>query len=139
MEDYNLDATYTAFKYLYAKGRATTKHSFVEEHYYTTDKKNISYFNFYPNAHPEFILEAYQFGLLKMVYPSNNLLELSRFPKEFREAFKTYKKKCLKVFDISYEDKLKVNLVTPYCLMTSFSSSTISEEDYAKVHELKNN
>ncbi|KAI3669348.1 hypothetical protein L6452_40581 [Arctium lappa] len=190
----------------FASALTNEKNSMTKEHYYTTDKKNISYFNFYPNAHPEFILEAYQFGLLKMVYPSDNLLGLSRFPNEFREAIKTYKKKCLKgsdreiflkiqsslifwdkeyepiqtykyvqigvckdkiyfpsqikearleekdlqeiaeqkllilinkVFDISYEDKLKVNLAMPYCLMTSFSSSTISKEDYAKVHEFK--
>ncbi|KAI3770305.1 hypothetical protein L6452_01433 [Arctium lappa] len=80
MEDYDLEATYTRFKYLYEKGRKTTKVSFIEEHYYTTDKRNISYFNFFPNAHPEFVLESYQFGLLKMIYPSDNLLELSKFP-----------------------------------------------------------
>ncbi|KAI3772321.1 hypothetical protein L6452_03503 [Arctium lappa] len=96
MKDYDLEATYTGFKYLYEKGRKTTEVSFVEEHYYTTDKRNISYFNFYLNAHPEFVLEAYQFGLLRMIYPSDNLLELSKFPAKFRNAVKTYKKKCLK-------------------------------------------
>ncbi|KAI3758792.1 hypothetical protein L6452_06364 [Arctium lappa] len=181
MEDYDLDATYTGFKYLYEKGRNTTELSFVEEHYYTTDKRNISYFNFNPNTHPEFVLEAYQFGLLRMIYPSDNLLELSKFPAEIRNAVKTYKKKCLKeepiqtykyvqigvckdkiyapsqakdillekkdlqemaeqklpvlinkVFDIKREDKLKVNLATHYCLMTSFSTSSISETKFCQ-------
>ncbi|KAI3758790.1 hypothetical protein L6452_06362 [Arctium lappa] len=201
MEDYDLDATYTRFKYLYKKGRNTTELSFVEEHYYTTDKRNIKYFNFNPNTNPEFVLEAYQFGLLRMIYPSDNVLELLKFPAEFRNAVKTYKKKCLKgadkeiflkfqsslifwddqeepiqtykyvqigvckdkiyapsqakvillekkdlqemaeqkllvlinkVFDIRREDKLKVNLATHYCLMTSFSTSSISEVEYEK-------
>ncbi|KAI3758676.1 hypothetical protein L6452_06247 [Arctium lappa] len=206
MEDYNLDATYTGFKYLYKKGRDTTELSFVEEHYYTTDKRNISYFNFFPNTHPKFMLEAYQYGLLRMIYPSDNLLELSKFPAEFRNKVKTYKKKCLKgadkeiflkfqsslifwddqeepiqtykyvqigvckdkiyapsqakdvlldkkdlqelakqklltlidkVFDIRKEDKLKVNLATHYCLMTSFSTSSILEIDYEKIKEFQ--
>ncbi|KAI3758068.1 hypothetical protein L6452_05615 [Arctium lappa] len=206
MEDYNLDATYTGFKYLYEKGRNTTELFFVDEHYYTTDKRNISYFNFFLNTHPEFVLEVYQYGLFRMIYPSDNLLKLSKFPAEFRNAVKTYKKKCLKgtakeiflkiqsslifwddqeepiqtykyvqigvckdkiyapsqakdtllekkdlqeiaeqkllvlinkVFDIRREDKLKVNLATHYCLMTSFSTSSISEIKYEKIREFQ--
>ncbi|KAI3692494.1 hypothetical protein L6452_32310 [Arctium lappa] len=58
----------------------TRELSFVEEHYYTTNKRNISYFNFFSNTHPEFVLEAYQYGLFRMIYPSDNFLELSKFP-----------------------------------------------------------
>ncbi|KAI3701986.1 hypothetical protein L6452_27533 [Arctium lappa] len=111
MEDYDLEATYTGFKYLYKKGRETTELSFVEEHYYTSDKRNISYFNYFPNAHPEFILEAYQYGLLKMIYPSDNLLELSKFPVEFRNVVKTYKKKCLKGSDREIFLKVQSSLI----------------------------
>lgn len=111
MEDYNLEATFTGFNYLYEKGRATTELSFVEEHFYTSDKRNISYFNFFPNAHPMFILEAYHYGLFKLVYPSDNLLELSRFPTEFRDAVKTYKKKCLKGSDKEIYLKVHSSLI----------------------------
>ncbi|KAI3692493.1 hypothetical protein L6452_32309 [Arctium lappa] len=42
-----------------------------------------------------------------------------------------------KVFDIRREDKLKVNLATHYCLMTSFSTSSISEVEYKKTREFQ--
>ncbi|KAK1388256.1 Transactivator/viroplasmin protein [Heracleum sosnowskyi] len=94
------DIRYSEFKYLYQFGRLATEKEFVEEHFFTTDKKNVSYFNFYPNANPEMVYEAYQYGILAQVYPSNNLLEIAKFPKEFRDTVKTYKKKCLKNQDI---------------------------------------
>ncbi|KAJ9562266.1 hypothetical protein OSB04_007426 [Centaurea solstitialis] len=206
MEDYDLESSYSGFDYMYKKGRESTALDFVDERFYTSDKRNISYFNFFPNADPLFILEAYHYGLLSMVYPSNSLLEISKFPKEFRDAIKAYKKKCLKglekeiylnfqstvmfwdedeqpiqtynyvqigvikekiyspgqamkatleekdlqeiaeqkllilinrIFDISKEDKLKVNLATPYCLMTSFSPKPISDEDFSKIQLFK--
>ncbi|KAJ9535106.1 LOW QUALITY PROTEIN: hypothetical protein OSB04_un001816 [Centaurea solstitialis] len=96
MEDYDLESSYSGFDYMYKKGRESTALDFVDERFYTSDKRNISYFNFFPNADPLFILEAYHYGLLSMVYPSNSLLEISKFPKEFRDAIKAYKKKCLK-------------------------------------------
>lgn len=42
--------------------------------------------------HPEFICETYQYGLLVMIYPANNLLEISRSPKQFRKAVKVIKR-----------------------------------------------
>ncbi|WOH07399.1 hypothetical protein DCAR_0726829 [Daucus carota subsp. sativus] len=56
----------------------------------------VNYFNFYPNSEPDMVYEAYQYGLLAQVYPANNLLESSRFPKEFIKAVQTFKSNCLK-------------------------------------------
>ena len=91
-----IETYYSGFNYLYQYERITTEKEFVSEHFFTTDKKNVSYFNFYPNANPDMVYEAYQYGLLAQVYPANNLLEISKFPKEFRKTVKTFKNNCLK-------------------------------------------
>ncbi|XP_074324097.1 uncharacterized protein LOC141661016 [Apium graveolens] len=96
MEEDTIESYFSGFNYIYQYGRIATEKEFVSEHFFTTDKKNVSYFNFYPNVDPDMVYEAYQYGLLAQVYPANNLLEISRFPKEFRKAVKTFKNKCLK-------------------------------------------
>ncbi|XP_074337239.1 uncharacterized protein LOC141674431 [Apium graveolens] len=42
------------------------------------------------------VYESYQYGLLAQVYLANNILEIFRFPKEFRKAVNTFKNNYLK-------------------------------------------
>lgn len=101
-EDENLvyEPEYTTFDYIYKLGRRATEQTFVEEKFFTTDKKNVSYFSCYPNSHPELVFEAYKFGLLSVIYPSKNLLEISKFSEHFRKAIKTYRTRYAKEKDI---------------------------------------
>ncbi|KAI3681157.1 hypothetical protein L6452_35941 [Arctium lappa] len=121
MEDYDLDSSYTGFKYLYKKGREMTKLSFVEEHYYTSDKRNISYFSFYPNAHPDSLIfwddneepiQTYkyvQIGVSKDKIYAPSQAKDALLEKEDLQEVAEQKLLTLigKVFDISKEDKLK--------------------------------
>lgn len=129
--------SFSGFSYLFTKGRCSTEENFAEEHYFTTDKKNISYFNFYPNSRPDFIWEAYLYGLLALVYPSNNLLEISKFPIQFRKAVKSYKKNCLKDTDKEIYLKFQGTVmfwdkddepVIPYCYVQIW---TVKERIYS--------
>ena len=54
-----IETYYSGFNYLYQYGRIATEKKFVSEHFFTTDKKNVNYFNFYPNTDPDMVYEAY--------------------------------------------------------------------------------
>lgn len=80
--------------------------------FFTTDKTNISYFNWYPNSDPELVYEAYVNGLVSIIYPYSNLLEIGSFPKAFREAAKKIRTKCVK--DPEKEIFIKVQSSLPF-------------------------
>lgn len=90
------EITYDGFSYLINLARKVGNAEAVENNYFTTDGKNISYFNFLKNADPEFVFEAFSYGLIKLIYPSQNLLELRDFPKELKQGIKQFRKNCVK-------------------------------------------
>uniref|UniRef100_A0A161ZHI8 Uncharacterized protein n=1 Tax=Daucus carota subsp. sativus TaxID=79200 RepID=A0A161ZHI8_DAUCS len=96
------------------------------------DKKNVSYFNFNPNADPDMIYEAYQYGLLAQVYPANNLLEISKFPKEFRKTVGFAKEKIYSPSK-AMEPTLEKEDLREFAENKLLSLIRLSEEDYNKV------
>ena len=111
-EEDNGDTIYDSFQYFYELGRTATEEHFVEHRFFTSDKNNISYFNYYPNANKEMIYEAFVNGLVSNIYPSKNLLELSEFPKGIRETIRKFRTKCLKNSD--KEIFVKVQSTVPF-------------------------
>lgn len=89
------ELTVKDFMFLYSNARRAGEEMMVEEHYFTTDKKNISYYNFCKNSNPEQVFEIFRCGLLRTIYPSSNLMEIRNFPKEIRHAVKKFRTKCL--------------------------------------------
>ncbi|KAI3701987.1 hypothetical protein L6452_27534 [Arctium lappa] len=153
MEDYDLEATYTGFKNLYKKGRETTELSFVEEHYYTSDKRNISYFNYFPNAHPETKSKYVQIGVCKDKIYAPSQAKDALLEKEDLQEVAEQKLLTLisKVFDISKEDKLKFereNLMSPgdkvfsitylvaYALTNSHHSVDYKKSEYIEIEDV---
>ena len=98
------------FEYIFKLAKTAGESAFVESRYFTTDKKNISLFNFCKNADPEFVFEAFQLGLIDTIYPSKNLLEISHFPKEIKKAIKNYRTKCLNNSDKDIFIKIKSSI-----------------------------
>ncbi|AMN10081.1 caulimovirus viroplasmin [Angelica bushy stunt virus] len=95
--DFNVkvENSYEDFSYVYSIARRATPRQFELEHFYTTDKTNISYINAFPLADPDLIYESYSFGLLNTVYPSEKMEEIKLFPEQFTKAVIQFKKKCL--------------------------------------------
>lgn len=96
-QDFNIkvENSYEDFAYLYSVARRATPAQFSEEHFYTTDKNNLSYINVFPGAEKELVFESFQFGLLDTIYPGDKLEEIKCFPEQFRTAVQQFKKKCL--------------------------------------------
>nr|ABY66574.1 inclusion body protein [Cauliflower mosaic virus] len=63
---------------------------------FTTDNEKISLFNFRKNANPQMVREAYAAGLIKTIYPSNNLQEIKYLPKKVKDAVKRFRTNCIK-------------------------------------------
>jgi len=84
------------FEYWYLEGRRASESKLIEERFFTTDNANVSYFNFLKNSHPDQVYEAFRYGLVRMIYPSNNLQELKSFPKGFVNAIKKFRIKTSK-------------------------------------------
>ncbi|ACB69774.1 inclusion body/transactivation factor [Eupatorium vein clearing virus] len=81
------------FIYLRDMARSANKKSILEGKFFTTDKKDISMFNFVPGANPELVYEAFCYGLVSQIYPAENLLELRSFPNDLVKAVKQFRKK----------------------------------------------
>lgn len=95
-EEENDKLSLAGFEYWYTTARNASEKQLIEEHYFTTDNVNLSYYNFLKNSNPEQVFEAFQYGLVKMIYPSYNLQELKAFPKAFVSAIKKFRQNCLK-------------------------------------------
>lgn len=67
------------------------KESLEEENFFTTDTQKMSTFNFCDGANPDLVREAYDQGLVRMIYPSTNLLEIKLLPKKVKEAIKKFR------------------------------------------------
>nr|WUF06584.1 caulimovirus viroplasmin [Angelica bushy stunt virus]WUF06591.1 caulimovirus viroplasmin [Angelica bushy stunt virus] len=93
--DVKVENTYEDFSYIYSVARRATPQQFEQEHFFTTDKSNLSYINAFPSVHPELVYESYSFGLLNIVYPSESMEEIKLFPEQFRKAILQFRKKCL--------------------------------------------
>ncbi|AAW56090.1 inclusion body matrix protein [Horseradish latent virus] len=88
------EITIEDFQYLYDLGRKYDGEG--DTTFFTTDKKNISMFNFLKNADPQMISECFQAGLIKTIYPSANLQEIKYLPKKIKDAVKKYRTNCIK-------------------------------------------
>ena len=84
------------FRDLYRFAREAGEDKFTKNRFFTTDKQNLSYFNFIENCDPALVKDAYEGGLIKTIYPGHNLLEISLLPESIRTAVKTFRKKCIK-------------------------------------------
>ncbi|KAD3067159.1 hypothetical protein E3N88_35039 [Mikania micrantha] len=74
---------------------------FENEHLYTEDKASISLIIFCPGSSPEMVSLAFSAGLIKFIYPSPNLLEISLFSKGIKKAIKNFRKKIASAKDAS--------------------------------------
>ncbi|KAI3667256.1 hypothetical protein L6452_42305 [Arctium lappa] len=110
MEDYNLDATYTEFLI-----------------FWDDQEEPIQTYKYV------------QIGVCKdKIYAPSQAKDILLEKKDLQELAEQKLLTLInKVFDIRKEDKLKVNLATHYCLMTSFSTSSILEIDYEKIREFQ--
>nr|WNH14480.1 inclusion body matrix protein [Physostegia virginiana caulimovirus 2] len=87
------------FRMIWTKSRISTLEDGSSEKFYTDDKASKSLFTFVEAAEPYLVHTAFRAGLTRMIYPSRNLQELAKFPKEFVKAIKDYRKKFAKAND----------------------------------------
>ncbi|CAH1430114.1 unnamed protein product [Lactuca virosa] len=109
--DLRIEIKIKDFKYCYRYARSATEENFVEEKFSTIDGKNLSDYTIYKNANYLQVYEAFQLGLVKTIYPSQNLQEIKIFSKSFTKAIKTFRTRCY------INDRyifLKFNSSTPY-------------------------
>lgn len=104
------DLCLAGFEYWYSAARNASEEQLTKEHYFTTDNANLSYYNYLKNSNPVQVYESFQYGLVKMIYPSYNLQELKAFPKAFISAIKKFRQNCLKADQDIY---VKVNSSIP--------------------------
>ncbi|QED42846.1 putative inclusion body protein [Isatis caulimovirus A] len=83
-----------SFLYLHDLGRKFNGDG--DDTVFTTDKKNISMFNFLKKADPQMVYECFQAGLIKTIYPSQNLQEIKYLPKKIKDAVKRFRTNCIK-------------------------------------------
>nr|BCW03862.1 inclusion body protein [Cauliflower mosaic virus] len=91
---FDQETTMDDFLYLYDLGRRFDGEG--DDTVFTTDNESISLFNFRKNANPEMIREAYNAGLIRTIYPSNNLQEIKYLPKKVKDAVKKFRTNCIK-------------------------------------------
>ncbi|ACB69768.1 inclusion body/transactivation factor [Lamium leaf distortion virus] len=99
------------FMNVYKAARAHKDERFFIDHFFTTEKKNLSFYNFCECSDPEIVKDAYLCGLIKTIYPGPNLLEISLLPKEIRRNVKHFRRKCIK--DPSKKIYLKFSSTIP--------------------------
>nr|WNH14474.1 inclusion body matrix protein [Physostegia virginiana caulimovirus 1] len=99
------------FMNVYKAARGTNQEDFHLGHFFTTEKKNLSFYNFCEHSDPEMIRDAFYCGLINTIYPGHNLLEISLLPKEIRKSVKNFRTKCLK--DTSKKIFLKFHSTIP--------------------------
>nr|QZN83740.1 putative inclusion body matrix protein [Strawberry vein banding virus] len=67
-------------------------HDNCEEHrFFTVDSKTLSLYGFIEGADPEYVREAFHCGLISLIYPGENLKEISLLPKDLYRAIKNYR------------------------------------------------
>ncbi|QED42830.1 inclusion body matrix protein [Silene caulimovirus A] len=107
---FNQDFSLGQFLYISNYARRLDPEGFLVDHAFTSDGKEISYLNFDKNASPEAISEAFRAGIIKNIYPSNNLQEIKLLPEGLRKAVKQFRTKCLKNGDGEIFIKIKSSL-----------------------------
>lgn len=96
-EDMNGDnLTIERFECLYWRARMAGEEELLDEKFFTKPGKKLNLFNFIKGADPEQVYEAFQNGLVRLIYPSQNLKEVRQFPKEIYRAIKKFRTKVLK-------------------------------------------
>jgi hypothetical protein len=81
------------FFQFYNKARVHTGESMEEDCFFTTDRNNGSRYNLLDGSDPKFVYQLYQCGLIDNIYPSNNLVELSFFPENFKRTIRNFRKR----------------------------------------------
>ncbi|KAD3068802.1 hypothetical protein E3N88_36682 [Mikania micrantha] len=81
------------FRIVWSKARALSQDEFETKHLYTEDKATKSLIICCPGSSPEMVSLAFSAGLIKFIYPSPNLLEISLFPEGMKKAIKNFRKK----------------------------------------------
>nr|QPK39542.1 ORF VI protein [Strawberry vein banding virus] len=67
-------------------------HDNCEEHkFFTVDSRTLSLYGFIEGADPEYVREAFHCGLISLIYPGENLKEISLLPKDLYRAIKNYR------------------------------------------------
>ena len=97
----------------------------LPELYYNHRDSLFSRILAFNKASLELIFELFTYGYLNLLYPNLSLIELQRFPKDFKRAIKNFTRNyvCLRFFSISPEKDdetiyeaihlVKINNITP--------------------------
>ncbi|UME39646.1 caulimovirus viroplasmin [Pueraria virus A] len=96
------------FSYYFNMAESQTMNE--EEGFFTIDKKKFSLFGFLAGAKPEMVKTVFQLGLCSIIYPGDNLKEISLLPRGIQEAIKAFKKKVLK----SGENHLFIKVISSF-------------------------
>ncbi|KAD3640381.1 hypothetical protein E3N88_29604 [Mikania micrantha] len=78
---------------IWSKARSLSQDEFEIEHIYTEDKATKSLIVSCPGSSPEMVSLAFSVGLIKFIYHSPNLLEISLFFEGMKKAIKNFRKK----------------------------------------------
>jgi hypothetical protein len=78
---------------IWNKVRRLTPEAYEKEHLCSDDKASRSLLIIGQNANPDLTFKAFNAGLVKVIYPSNNLQEIGRFPEGFKKAVKKFRSK----------------------------------------------
>ncbi|KAD4179633.1 hypothetical protein E3N88_28224 [Mikania micrantha] len=81
------------FRIVWSKARSLSQDEFEIKHLYTEDKATKSLIICCPGSNPEMVSLAFSTGLIKFIYLSPNLLEISLFPEGMKKASKNFRKK----------------------------------------------
>nr|AQA28805.1 inclusion body protein [Dahlia common mosaic virus] len=95
------ETSFDEFMNIWKKARRLSPESFNTEHLCSDDKASRSFLIIGPNADPDLTFRAFNAGLVKTIYPSNNLQEIGRFPEGFKKAIKKYRSKIAAAKDAS--------------------------------------
>ncbi|KAD6454410.1 hypothetical protein E3N88_09116 [Mikania micrantha] len=87
------------FRIIWSKARSLSQDEFEIEHLYTEDKATKSLIVSCPGSSPEMVSLAFSAGLIKFIYPSPNLLEISLFSEGMKKAIKNFRKKIASARD----------------------------------------
>ncbi|KAD0890836.1 hypothetical protein E3N88_43585 [Mikania micrantha] len=87
------------FRIVWSKASALSQDEFETEHLYTEDKATKSLIICCPGSSLEMVSLAFSAGLIKFIYHSPNLLEISLFPEGMKKAIKNFRKKIAAIRD----------------------------------------
>ncbi|MFS8022271.1 hypothetical protein Hanom_Chr16g01437511 [Helianthus anomalus] len=115
---------------IWSKVRALSQNDFEFEHIYTEDKATKRVIIFRPGASPELVSLASSAGLIKFIYPSPNLLQIS--------MTKGFLKILGNIQNIKVGSFNKVNYCRHNCIITSYNGTLLpkhEKEDLERIEQ----